>query len=250
MFTTLQYHILKRFAPSGQESVAVSDLESKSKLTTLLGEEIFERIRGKFVIDFGCGFGSEAVEMARRGADHVVGIDIREEVLQKARIRAKGAGVQDRCQFATATSETADLVISLDAFEHFANPAAILEQMAQLLRPGGEVIVSFGPTWYHPLGGHLFSVFPWAHLIFSEKALLRWRATFKQDGATRFAEVSGGLNQMTIARFENLIAASPLVVSSMELVPIKKLRPIHNRFTREFTTAIVRCQLHRRGTPS
>ncbi len=51
--------------------------------------------------------------------------------------------------------------------------------MNTLLQPAGEVLVSFGPTWYHPLGGHLFSVFPWAHLIFSEKALIRWRSTFK-----------------------------------------------------------------------
>jgi hypothetical protein len=57
------------------------------------------------------------------------------------------------------------------------------------------------------LGGHLFSVFPWAHLIFSEQALIRWRSDFKSDGATRFSEVAGGLNQMTIRRFERLIAA-------------------------------------------
>ena len=80
--------------------------------------------------------------------------------------------------------------------------------MDQHLQPGGEVLVSFGPTWYHPLGGHLFSVFPWAHLIFSEKALISWRSAFKTDGATRFSEVAGGLNQMTIAKFEALVAAA------------------------------------------
>jgi hypothetical protein len=106
--------------------------------------------------------------------------------------------------------------------------------------------VSFGPTWLHPLGGHLFSVFPWAHLIFSEKALIRWRSTFKTDGATRFSEVAGGLNQMTIAKFEDLVANSPLQFAGFELVPIKKLRPFHNRLTREFTTAIVRCRLVKR----
>lgn len=106
--------------------------------------------------------------------------------------------------------------------------------------------MSFGPTWRHPLGGHLFSVFPWAHLMFSEQALIRWRSTFKTDGATRFSEVAGGLNQMTIARFERLIADSPLQFASLELVPIKKLRPFHNRVTREFTTAVVRCRLIKR----
>ena len=52
----------------------------------------------------------------------------------------------------------------------------------------GQVHISFGPPWCHPLGGHLFSVFPWAHLLFTEHALLQWRAGFKHDGATRFGE--------------------------------------------------------------
>jgi SAM-dependent methyltransferase len=134
----------------------------------------------------------------------------------------------------------------VDAFEHFEDPAEVLRIMSTLLRPDGEVLVSFGPPWYHPLGGHLFSVFPWAHLLFSEKALIHWRSTFKTDGATRFREVAGGLNQMSIARFERLISASSFQLASVELIPIRKLRPFHNRFTREFTTAVLRCRLVKR----
>ena len=69
-------------------------------------------------------------------------------------------------------------------------------------RTGGCIFVSFGPTWYHPLGGHLFSVFPWVHILLTEDALIRWRAQFKTDGARKFGEVEDGLNQMTIRRFE------------------------------------------------
>lgn len=213
-----------------------------------MGDEFFARVAGKVVIDFGCGEGAEAVEMAGMGARRVIGIDIREDVLQKARHRARDAGVQNTCFFASSTKERADLVVSIDAFEHFADPAAVLRTMNALLRPAGEILVSFGPTWYHPLGGHLFSVFPWAHLIFSEDALIGWRSTFKTDGATRFSEVAGGLNQMTIAKFEQLIAGSPLESAALELAPIKKLRRLHNRATREFTVAVVRCCLVRRHT--
>ncbi len=216
-------------------------------LAVLMGSQFFARIEGKAVIDFGCGEGADAVEMALKGARRVIGIDIREEVLQAAQEKALKAGVQNNCLFATSTTELADVVVSVDAFEHFADPAEILRVMNTLLEPAGVVLVSFGPTWYHPLGGHLFSVFPWAHLIFSEQALINWRSTFKTDGATRFGEVAGGLNQMTIAKFEDLVAHSPLKLSSLELVPIRKLRPVHNRLTREFTTAIVRCSLVKRA---
>jgi hypothetical protein len=115
--------------------------------------------------------------------------------------------------------------------------------MHEMLKPGGRVLASFGPTWYHPYGGHLFSVFPWAHLLFSEKALIKWRSGFKTDGATRFNEVDGGLNQMTIRRFERLVSGSPFVFEEFECVPIRSLKRLANPVTREVTTSIVRCKL-------
>jgi len=246
MFTNFQYRILKRIFPVAPDCCSGCVYAGKSKIAVLMGEEFFTKIAGKVIIDFGCGDGADAVEMARRGAKRVIGIDIREDILQGARQKAFSAGVQSTCLFVSSTKELADIVVSLDAFEHFADPAGILRIMNALLQPAGEVLVTFGPAWYHPLGGHLFSVFPWAHLIFSEKALIRWRSTFKTDGATRFSEVAGGLNQMTIAKFEELITGSPLRFASLELVPVKKLRRFHNRLTREFTTAIVRCRLVKR----
>jgi SAM-dependent methyltransferase len=246
MLSDIQYRILKRIFPKAQDCFGRSFYQDKSKLAALMGDEIFGRIIGKSIIDFGCGEGADAVEMAERGAKHVIGIDIREDVLELARLKAIRAGVEETCLFALSTKELADIVVSLDAFEHFADPAETLRSMGTLLKPAGEILVSFGPTWYHPLGGHLFSVFPWAHLLFCEEALIRWRSTFKTDGATRFGEVAGGLNQMTIAKFEELVANSPLRFASLELVPIKKLRCFHNRLTRECTTAIVRCRLVKR----
>lgn len=246
MLNTIQFLILKTISPGAPAYCSGTAYAGKSKLAVLMGEEFFKRIAGKVVIDFGCGDGSDAVEMAEKGAARVIGIDIREDLLRAGAEKALSAGVQNACLFAPSTTEIADLVVSVDAFEHFADPARILQIMDSLLQPNGEVLASFGPTWYHPLGGHLFSVFPWAHLIFSEKALIRWRSTFKTDGATKFSEVAGGLNQMTISRFEDLISGSPFRLDALELVPIRKLRVAHNRFTRECTTAIVRCRLVKR----
>jgi SAM-dependent methyltransferase len=244
MLGELQYRILRTLAPDGSAGPCDgATYANSSKLTVLLGTDFLGRIKDKTVIDFGCGDGAEAVELAERGAGRVIGIDIREGVLAAARERAAAAGVGDRCEFTTSTDVKADIIISLDAFEHFENPADILCIMSELLASNGEVMVSFGPTWYHPLGGHLFSVFPWAHLIFSERALIRWRSDFKTDGATRFREVAGGLNQMTISRFEQLVAQSDFRIPSLESVPIRKLKALHSRWTREFTTSIVRCRL-------
>jgi len=249
---TLQYNFLRWLSPKEPNVCTGQAWAGRSKLD-LLGTSL--DVAGKTVIDFGCGKGYECIELAQRGARKVIGIDIRPELLQHARKLARHRGVSKRCEFAPATQEQADLVISLDAFEHFANPDEILAIMSRLLKSSGSIRASFGPTWFHPLGGHLFSVFPWAHLILSEDALIRWRSDFKDDGATRFSEVAGGLNQMTIRRFEETVKQSPMQLKWLECVPIRKLRPFHNPFTREFTTSIVRCELvpkrlHRAERPS
>ncbi len=243
MLNDLQYRILRKIAPAAPQTMDGSAYDGKSKIRVSLGEDLLTLIRDKTVIDFGCGDGVATLDLARHGAKNVIGLDILENALAKATDNAVAAGLGDRCEFSTSTKTQADVIVSLDAFEHFGDPAAILEIMHTLLKPGGCVMASFGPTWYHPLGGHLFSMFPWAHLVFSETALLRWRADIRQDGATRFSEVEGGLNQMTIARFERLVAASKFRIEALETVPIRPLRPMHSRLTREFTTAIVRTKL-------
>ena len=243
MLTQLQYRILKRFWPFRPDLTGEIQFEGPSRVASLFGEELVRHLPGKIAADFGCGEGREAVELARMGAAKVYGVEIRPELHEAGRKMAREAGVGDQCQFVVRPPENADIILSIDAFEHFDDPEFILREMNSMLAPGGEIWISFGPPWYHPMGGHLFSVFPWAHLIFSEEALIRWRSDFKHDGATRFHEVAGGLNQMTIAQFERIVAASPLRIASWNILPIRKLKPLHNRLTREFTTAVVRCHL-------
>jgi SAM-dependent methyltransferase len=243
MWTDLQYRLLKRISPREPRYLSGATYAGKSKIKILLGEQVLQELRGKVVVDFGCGDGYEAIELAENGAGQVIGIDNRVAALRRARENARRAGMQDVCVFCSEGPEGADAIISLDGFEHFGDPGAILRTMYDLLEPGGVVYASFGPTWFHPLGGHLFSVFPWAHLIFSEPALIRWRSDLRTDGATRFGEVEGGLNGMTIARFERLLKASPFAVDCFETKPIRKLRFVHNRLTREFTTSVLRCKL-------
>ena len=241
---TIGYKILKQISPNGDSnSMDGSAYIGKSKLATLLGQKIWNEIVDKIVIDFGCGEGSEVIEMARHGARNVIGLDIQEKLLEIGRERASKEGLSEKCIFELETNEKADLITAIDSFEHFGDPSSMLATMSRLLKPSGCVLVAFGPTWYHPFGGHLFSVFPWAHLIFTEKALIRWRSDFKADGATNFREVAGGLNQMTIARFEKIVESSPFRFSEFETVPIRNLKTFSNRLTREFTTAIVRCKL-------
>jgi SAM-dependent methyltransferase len=244
MLSEIQFRLLRLIAPQLPDTMSGRAYANKSKLKVLL-PGIENEISGNVVLDFGCGPGAEVREMVQMGAKRVIGLDRSEKWLQAAQKEAEKAGVAANCEFVTSITTPVQVIVSLDCFEHFAEPDAVLQTMYSVLEPGGCVLLSFGPTWYHPLGGHLFSVFPWAHLVLSEKALIRWRAQFKNDGATKFSEVEGGLNQISIRRFEKILQRSPFAVEKLELVPIRKLKPLHNRLTREFFTAIVRCRLRK-----
>ncbi|HEX6178008.1 MAG TPA: methyltransferase domain-containing protein, partial [Thermoanaerobaculia bacterium] len=174
----LGYQLLRRLgrnAAAGNGACDGTAYRDRNKLEVIFGAGLWDYLSDKTVVDFGCGVGTEAIEMARRGAKRVIGIDIREEVLVVARQAAIDAGVADRCSFVTHLDEPADVVISVDSFEHYDDPAGVLETMRSLIRDDGQILAAFGCPWFHPYGGHLFSVFPWAHLIFTESALIRWR---------------------------------------------------------------------------
>lgn len=225
--------------------------ETSSKLRRYFGPEFWPSIVGKVVVDYGCGDGPDALELVRAGAKRVIGIDLDERALEHARRRAEVAGVADRCVFTTHATSPADIVVSSDAFEHVADLPETLRRMDHLLAPGGVVWVSFGPPWYHPNGGHIFSVFPWAHLVFTERALTRWRSAFNAGSSiTSFREA--GLNQMSIRRFLQTVEQSPFAFDYLELVPIQKLRGLCLQrlpAARELVTALVKCRLVPRRRP-
>jgi SAM-dependent methyltransferase len=246
MLDAAQYRLLRRLSPSDPPSMMCPRAyEEQSKLQVLLGDLLGD-VHGKTVIDFGCGDGLEALELVRNGAGRVIGLEVNLGCIEIARWYAAQAHItEERLEFAFETKATAHVVISIDSFEHFGDPAGTLQIIHDLLRPNGVLVASFGPPWFHPLGGHLFSLFPWAHLLFSEAALIRWRNDLREDRPTTFAEA--GLNRMTVRRFERLVAASEFDVECLDVVPIRRVARFHNRLTREFFTSVVRSRLRKRG---
>ena len=68
-----QYHILRRIAP-GEQSLKPRRFEGRSKLQTQLGETSYrELLACRTVVDFGCGGGERAIELARAGVQRVIG---------------------------------------------------------------------------------------------------------------------------------------------------------------------------------
>lgn len=104
-------------------------------------------LAGQRVLDVGCGGGLLAEGMARRGA-RVTGIDLADAALTVARLHALEGGIEVEYRHATAEQVAEelpgafDLVTCLEMLEHVPAPAAVVAALAQLVRPGGQVICS------------------------------------------------------------------------------------------------------------
>jgi hypothetical protein len=57
-----------------------------------------------------------------------------------------------------------------------------------------------------------FTTLPWVNILFSEETVMCVRKCYRDDGATKYAEVRGGLNAMTVSRFEKLLTKAGLKV--------------------------------------
>jgi 2-polyprenyl-6-hydroxyphenyl methylase/3-demethylubiquinone-9 3-methyltransferase len=102
-------------------------------------------LAGRRVLDVGCGGGLLAEGMARRGA-RVIGIDLAPGALEVARLHALEAGVTvDYRQIAAEVLVDSDrgafdLVTCLEMLEHVPDPAQVVQALARLVRPGGDVV--------------------------------------------------------------------------------------------------------------
>jgi predicted O-methyltransferase YrrM len=102
---------------------------------------------GAQCIDFGCGGGHVALELARRvGADgRVVGVDLDAELLALARKDAESHGLE-HVTFRIGAVEDAsdkgfDLAFARMLLSHLREPGEMVARMTSAVRPGGMVIV-------------------------------------------------------------------------------------------------------------
>ena len=104
-------------------------------------------LRGRRVIDVGCGGGILTEAMSGKGAT-VTGIDMATSPLAVAQmhLRESGAEVEYRqCtaeELADERPGAYDVVTCMEMLEHVPAPSAVVEACARLVRPGGHVFFS------------------------------------------------------------------------------------------------------------
>ena len=239
--------ILTRF--SQEIDLPFGGVSEKEPLKVLQREypDLAQLVTGKRVLDFGCGQGNQSALLAKLYGAKVTGIDNNPKTLAWA-IDTNGGFAKFHLR--TDPNDAFDVVISQNSMEHFVDARGVLQQMKRALAPDGTILITFGPPWFAPYGSHMhfFCRIPWLNLLFPEKAVMRVRSRYRQDGAKRYTEVEGGLAEMSLRKFEKLIRASGLTVMRRHYTGVKGLNFLTRiPILRELTTVHVTVLLKHSG---
>jgi len=104
-------------------------------------------LKGKTVVDVGCGGGILAESMALKGA-HVLGIDMGKAPLSVASLHKLESGVELDYQQVTAeeladkNASKYDVVTCMEMLEHVPDPASVIAACSKLVKPDGHVFFS------------------------------------------------------------------------------------------------------------
>lgn len=104
------------------------------------------RVRGRVVLEIGCGGAAAAIAASRAGAARVIANDTDPAALHVARLNAAANGValefDDRDQAATGLDESAAVILVADLFYERGPAARMIEQLRRAAGRGVEVLVA------------------------------------------------------------------------------------------------------------
>lgn len=104
-------------------------------------------VRTKSIVDIGCGSGIYSIELAKRGARRVLGLDFSAPMLELARASARQANAT-ACDFVEGEflahdfgGEQFDVSIAMGVYDYLDKPAPYLAKMSAITR--GTIVASF-----------------------------------------------------------------------------------------------------------
>ena len=151
-------------------------------------------LRGKRVLDVGCGGGLLSEAMAKAGAT-VTGIDLGQSTLQVAELHAleSGASVRYVCESAETHAQSNagayDVVTCMEMLEHVPEPQSVMRALYSLVKPGGDVFVS---TINRNLKAYLMAIVGAEYVLrLLERGTHTYERFIRPSELTRWARTAG-----------------------------------------------------------
>jgi ubiquinone/menaquinone biosynthesis C-methylase UbiE len=171
-------------------------------------------LRGRRVLDLGCGFGWFCRWAREQGADHVLGIDISEKMLARARATTQdGAITYTRADMEQLElpARSFDCVYSSLALHYVVNLSRLMSQVYCALVPGGSLVFSVE----HPI----FSATTWSEWLLDSAGRKLWPIDRYLDEGPRSTDwlAKGVIKQhRTLATYINLLIGLGFSISHVE----------------------------------
>jgi ubiquinone biosynthesis O-methyltransferase len=125
---------------------AVTEELERTLILELLGD-----LNGRAVLDIGCGDGTFAIELAKRGAV-VVGIDSSPTMIDAARMLTRQQNADVEFQVASAdqlpfSAERFDIVTAITILCFVEDATPVFRGIGRVLRPGGRLVIGELGKW-------------------------------------------------------------------------------------------------------
>jgi len=171
-------------------------------------------LRGRAVLDLGCGFGWFCRWARRQGAAHVLGIDVAEKMLARARTATEDIAITYTgadMEHLELAADSFDLVYSSLALHYVENLIGLISQIYSSLVPGGCLVFSVEhpiftapsqPGWSLDAGGR--KIWPVDHYLDEGPRSTDWLA-------------KGVIKQhRTLATYIKMLTQTGFVISHVE----------------------------------
>jgi len=132
-----------------------------NNFANLLGD-----VKGKRILDLGCGRGDLVIELARRGAISV-GVDYSKDGIDLAKdaLKIQSGEIKKRVNFfvkdivrADFENESFDIIVSSDVFEHLYKDELeiVVAKLSKILKPNGYLLIHTAPNKIYQDFTHVF----------------------------------------------------------------------------------------------
>lgn len=177
-------------------------------------------LKGKTVLDFGCGLGCLSIDLMNNGAQSVTGIDLEPEYIKFAKanldqnfsIFKQNINFEKKDLLKEKIKENFDLIVTKDTFEHAENLPEILEKFETLLKKDGKAYIGFGPLYnfYNGDHGRAQLKVPWLHVLLPNDFIIKRYNKRNKNQIKKIQDL--GLSKYSLKEYQEIFKNSKFEV--------------------------------------